>query len=283
MVGAPGAGEDRRGDGDRGRRGRGGRAPRSRAGRAQRRRQVATNFPRTFLAPLSLGVPPWSLQLATLKPNAYPAHTWASLSASVSVGEACPRRSPQAFRGSPRPTLWSLCDLEQLRGLSASGCSGKSQSSLTSGVLGSSCDLMLLRYLAWDGARCPRSSLRAGEGDGGCNLDSEPLPSPHLQAASAPQGERGTKGRRRTAGTEMDRDGLHGGGFREQAYPGHEEGGQGTEPEQRGAPAQRGSPEPRTHLYPDLLLHFLPLLLPEGLRVETRIRVHAVIPILPQI
>lgn len=105
VVGAPGAGEDRRGDGDRGRRGRGGRAPRSRAGRAQRRRQVATNFPWTFLAPLRLGVPPWSLQLATLKPNAYPAHTWASLSASVSVGEARPRRSPQAFRGSPRPTL----------------------------------------------------------------------------------------------------------------------------------------------------------------------------------
>lgn len=105
VVGAPGAGEDRRGDGDRGRRGRGGRAPRSRAGRAQRRRQVATNFPWTFLAPLRLGVPPWSLKLATLKPNAYPAHTWASLSASVSVGEARPRRSPQAFRGSPRPTL----------------------------------------------------------------------------------------------------------------------------------------------------------------------------------
>lgn len=62
-------------------------------------------FPGTFLAPLRLGVPPWSLKLATLKPNAYPAHTWASLSASVSVGEARPRRSPQAFRGSPRPTL----------------------------------------------------------------------------------------------------------------------------------------------------------------------------------
>lgn len=60
---------------------------------------MATNFPWTFLAPLSLGVPPWSLQLATLKPNAYPAHTWASLSASVSVGEARPRRESAGFQG----------------------------------------------------------------------------------------------------------------------------------------------------------------------------------------
>lgn len=50
-----------------------------------------------------------------------------------------------------------------------------------------------------------------------------------------------------------------------------------------GEGACREARSQRAHLYPDLLLHFLPLLQPESLGVKTLIGVYIIMPVLPHI